>query len=1014
MHDQLVTGSADGVAVGRREEHFAGRCLGVVVEDLGESLVERRGSIGVAVEVGAGADDMESLAQAGLCGPGPVFVGLTQRGLARVVVVREELHAGGIEILHAEGGEHFLFVVDFGRPARPPGRGIGFVEADLVNEGRAGRGLGDAGRGPPVVGRLVVLESEFSHARGATADPTRALGEAAIDRVVDECLEAATDRVALGPDDDVVRAFDKLRSTDTVGSFGAADGARGIVIDPLGDVAGVGVVVVRGGRALVAGGVIDPAPDGFDIRFGPGGAGLIAVHDAGGKLFRVLAFEEKRLLIPHPDIAVDAGGIVALAGIRVGSTVEVHTTVELQQDILRGAVGARDDGKIAVFHHGDGGLIGVVGRGDAVGIPAVGQSVGIESRVTVRTIAAGHGDTRNFFAVLIEGDGGIGPEGRKLGSAPAEDVIPAGWNNDTAEFPGILVEPAHEGTVRALRVLVKVGVGGEAGDNRSGLTLRGVVVEHRNHGDFLGGGAAARAAELVRVVAALVSHVVAIGPAPFLQAAGEVVVELEDVGDAGIAKLAEELRVGVPRESTAGFAEGACFVVAVGIDEAHALTEHVVGVLEFFLRGVVVVVAVGVGHAHAGRESTRAGRVKTGQGSPGIAEVAIEGGAEVIVDQTHAGIDIAAVARGLPEVLTEDQSIVAALLFAENGITVVRVAETAGDVELALHGAEVAGIAGVLVVTRHLAEEVVGHVFDRIETQAVGFGAVHFPAHGADEIGANVFNVSTAIGDDVGLGMGAQLLVGCPRPKLGPGLVDQPAEVDAVAILVVVVLLGAVEVADEGVFRMGLALAPAEVGVGRFVRDVDEVGKAEVLHLPRIVPIPRVVPLAVKAVLGFAQVEVLRHHARIKLGFVLAAGRRGFIEARDVEGPVVHDVVEIDADAEAVRHFHHVLQVGFGAVAGADRAALVFLPEVERIPHVVADGESTGAFGRRRQPERAVARLGQLGHLAGDLGVGNVEELEQPLGTRGRGLAPQKEETADQGDREPPPKCRGELHLGTP
>ena len=240
-------------------------------------------------------------------------------------------------------------------------------------------------------------------------------------------------------------------------------------------------------------------------------------------------------------------------------------------------------------------------------------------------------------------------------------------------------------------------------------------------------------------------------------------------------------------------------------------------------------------------------------------------------------------------------------------------------------------------------------MLDRIEAEAIGLEAVHFPTHSPLEIRLDVFDVSRAVFEDVGLGMVAQLLCGCARPERGFGPVDQPAEVLAVAVLVEIVLLGAVEVADKAVFGMGHPLACPEVQVvAGFLRDVDEVGQAEVLHLPGAAPIARVVPFAVKAILGFAQVEIFGHHAGIKFCLSLAAGRRVLVVTRDIERPVVHDVVEIDADAEAVCHFHHVLQIRLGAVAGAHRVALVFLPEVARITQIVADGQATRAFGRGR------------------------------------------------------------------
>ena len=62
---------------------------------------------------------------------------------------------------------------------------------------------------------------------------------------------------------------------------------------------------------------------------------------------------------------------------------------------------------------------------------------------------------------------------------------------------------------------------------------------------------------------------------------------------------------------------------------------------------------------------------------------------------------------------------------------------------------------------------------------------------------------------------------------------------------------------------MIVSLVGPEIGVGRFVGDVDEIGEAEVLHLPGVAPVARVVPLSVEALGGDPEVEVLRHHAGI-------------------------------------------------------------------------------------------------------------------------------------------------------
>ena len=102
--------------------------------------------------------------------------------------------------------------------------------------------------------------------------------------------------------------------------------------------------------------------------------------------------------------------------------------------------------------------------------------------------------------------------------------------------------------------MVEISTRAEARADGACLSLSGVVVEHGDHGDFLGSGAGARSTRFVAVVATFISHAIAVGPAALLQTAGKIVVQLQNVGNAGIAKLAEELRVGMAWESPAGFA----------------------------------------------------------------------------------------------------------------------------------------------------------------------------------------------------------------------------------------------------------------------------------------------------------------------------------------------------------------------------------------------------------------------------------------------------------------------------
>jgi hypothetical protein len=110
-----------------------------------------------------------------------------------------------------------------------------------------------------------------------------------------------------------------------------------------------------------------------------------------------------------------AEAVIAEAGIGIAHgtrAIEIHATVEFEQDVFRRSVGAGNDGEVAVFDHGNGGPVAVFLRRGARGITTVGQSVGIEGNVAVGSIFAGDGDARNFLAVLIKRDGGAGPEGR--------------------------------------------------------------------------------------------------------------------------------------------------------------------------------------------------------------------------------------------------------------------------------------------------------------------------------------------------------------------------------------------------------------------------------------------------------------------------------------------------------------------------------------------------------------------------------------------------------------------------
>ena len=138
--NHFVTGAADGVSVVGREGEDALWGFRIVVESLGEGVVDRR-LVGTTAEEGAGTKDVETFGKTRLHSEGPVLIRLAKGRGSCVVVVRKVLHRSGVEISHAECGEHFLFVGNCRFASRPPrGCSVGiliFKETDLVVEGGA-------------------------------------------------------------------------------------------------------------------------------------------------------------------------------------------------------------------------------------------------------------------------------------------------------------------------------------------------------------------------------------------------------------------------------------------------------------------------------------------------------------------------------------------------------------------------------------------------------------------------------------------------------------------------------------------------------------------------------------------------------------------------------------------------------------------------------------------------------------------------------------------------------------
>ena len=101
-------------------------------------------------------------------------------------------------------------------------------------------------------------------------------------------------------------------------------------------------------------------------------------------------------------------------------------------------------------------------------------------------------------------------------------------------------------------------------------------------------------------------------------------------------------------------------------------------------------------------------------------------------------------------------------------------------------------------------------------------------------------------------------------------------------------------------------------------------------------------------------------------------------------GPVIHDVVEIDANAKAMRRLNHLNQLVLGAIQRGNRPLLVGTAQIKRVELVIADGKPAAVpLGRVGQPDAVVAGLGDLRHLLRHLGPGQLEQLQHRLAPDG-------------------------------
>ena len=251
-----------------------------------------------------------------------------------------------------------------------------------------------------------------------------------------------------------------------------------------------------------------------------------------------------------------------------------------------------------------------------------------------------------------------------------------------------------------------------------------------------------------------------------------------------------------------------------------------------------------------------------------------------------------------------------------------------------------------------VAKETRWRVLHRIEAEAIALGFAHHPHRRTDEVRVHIFNHRITV---------------CSIKRSPRTRDDREIRVHVVSVTA--------RLAQEGNLVRGVAFGDAEVFVHRtaFVREINQTRQRTMLYLPEIPEITDVIPIAERAVGLAAQMEILHGQTRIKIR------RRAAVVTGNVKAAMIHDIVEIHAQSEAMRCLDHELQLCFRAVTRRNCAALIFVAKIKRIKQIVTDREHAPGFGRRRQPETRVTRLGDFRHLGGEFVPVHVEQLKHSL-----------------------------------
>ena len=446
----------------------------------------------------------------------------------------------------------------------------------------------------------------------------------------------------------------------------------------------------------------------------------------------------------------------------------------------------------------------------------------------------------------------------------------------------------------------------------AGLIRTGVVEGHEEQAL-----AKIRVAVVVQIVVPLIGKVIALAPAGVLLAAGELVVDVHQVGNGGALKAVHGVAQGVivaffhPGVLAGGAADLALGQVVAGeVDDGDTHAGENVGVSELQLAGRALVVAVGKHHA-----LLRAKTGKSGEGGqvPVVKSVAhhafLPGEIEI------AGLDAPVAIGRVPPIV--DLADPADEKFRKNQGTValdvvlVHLAKihpgngsVLGAIEAAFFEVSL-DVVGESLVSERLAlvgeaEEILVDVLGGVETDAVIVHGVAQPVDPADNELAGVL---------VWKGAGGMIGIFFVITRV----TDKRRRVGRVA--------GGIRSAD---------LKP----VGELENDIHEADQLLVKRAARAVigiPLPHALCSFVATGLGSIRpdVKILRHHARVGA------------EIRTVTG-VIEDDVGVDFEVRLVGVVDEVAKRGAGTITGFPMASLGLIAEIETVEGVIPYVASIG------------------------------------------------------------------------